>query len=154
MLLVVFQIAQDHFGLDASQVVEVVPLVALRQVHHAPGYTAGLFNYRGVVAPVIDLTALITGQPAPRLLSTRIMLVTYSGAAGGQHVLGLLAERVLETIACSPQDFQSPGIASPEAPYLGDVLVDGDYLLRRITLAELLPPSVQELLFKASGEAS
>ena len=154
MLLVVFQIAQDRFGLDAGQVVEVVPLVSLRQAHHAPAYAAGLFNYRGAVVPVIDLTALITGQPAPRLLSTRIMLVTYTGTGGARHVLGLLAERLLETVSCRPQDFQSPGIASPEAPYLGDVLVDGDHMLRRITRAELLPPSVQELLFNACGEAS
>ena len=154
MLLVVFQIAHDRFGLDAAQVVEVVPLVALKQAHGAPGYTAGLFNYRGSVVPVIDLTALITGTPCPRLLSTRIMLVTYTDAAGAQHVLGLLAERVLETVTCSPQDFQSPGIASPEAPYMGDMLVDGDKMLRRITVQELLPPSVQELLFAACGEAS
>lgn len=154
MLLVVFQVAQDRFGLDAALVVEVVPLAALRQAHHAPGYVAGLFNYRGAVVPVIDLTALLTGQPCPRLLSTRIMLVTYSGAGGAQHVLGLLAERVLETATCAARDFQSPGIASPEAPYLGDVLVDGDQMLRLITLAGLLPRSVQELLFPACGEAA
>jgi chemotaxis-related protein WspB len=153
MLLVVFQVAQDRFGLDAGLVVEIVPLAALRQAHHAPGYAAGLFNYRGTVVPVIDLTALLTGHPCPRLLSTRIMLVTYTDAGGTHHVLGLLAERVLETAVCTAQDFQSPGIASPEAPYLGDVLVDGDQMLRRITVAELLPRSVQELLFTACGEA-
>jgi len=153
MLLIVFQVANDRFGLDAGQVVEVVPLVALRQAHHAPDYAAGLFNYRGSIVPVIDLTALITGHPCPRLLSTRIMLVNYIDAAGSQHVLGLLAERVLETVIYNPQDFQSPGIASPDAPYLDDMLVEGDQMLRRITVAELLPPSVQELLFAACGEA-
>ena len=153
MLLVVFHAGEERFGLEAGQIIEIVPLVRLGPVQHAPAWVAGLFNYRGSVAPVIDVSMMLKGEPARNLLSTRILLVNYPGRRGESHVLGLLAERVLETIACSPDDFQTSGIATPDAPYLGGVLVDGGRMLRRITLAELLPPEVQELLFNSRGRA-
>ena len=153
MLLVVFHAGRERFGLDAGQIIEIVPLVRLAPVQHAPAWVAGLCNYRGSVAPVIDVSALLAGEPSRNLLSTRILLINYPGRSGESHLLGLLAERVLETITCSPADFQASGIATPAAPYLGEVLVEGGRMLRRITTSELLPPEVQDLLFSSRGEA-
>lgn len=152
MLLVVFHAGEERFGLEAGQIVEIVPLVRLGPVEHAPAWVAGLFNYRGTVTPVIDVSMLLKGEPARNLLSTRILLVAYPDPGGAEHLLGLLAERVLETITCTPDDFQRTGIHTPEAPYLGDMLVEGGGMLRRITLAGLLPPEVQKLLFAPSRE--
>ncbi len=152
MLLVVFHAGEERFGLEAGQIVEIVPLVRLDPVQHAPAWVAGLFNYRGRVTPVIDVSRMLKGEPARDLLSTRILLVDYADSGGSRHVLGLLAERVLETIACSPDDFQTAGIQTPEAPYLGDMLLDGGRMLRRITLDGLLPPEVQDLLFTSCGK--
>lgn len=153
MLLVVFHAGQERFGLEAGQIVEIVPLVKLAPVQHAPAWVAGLLNYRGAVAPVIDMNMLLAGAPSRNLLSTRILLVQYPGTCGASHVLGILAERVLETVSCGPDDFQSPGIDTPEARYLGSVLVRDGGMLRCVTVAELLPRQVRELLFTCCREA-
>ena len=64
MLFLQFQIGSDRYALEASRVVEVIPLLGLKKIPHAPRGVAGMFNYRGEVVPALDLTALTSGQPA------------------------------------------------------------------------------------------
>ncbi len=146
-MMLQFYVGQERFGLDVSQVVEVVPLVTLKPARRAPAYVLGFLDYRGGVAPVIDLTALISDTPSRAWLSTRIILVDYEGADGKQHVLGLLAERATETIVYREDDFQPPGFAAGDARFLGDVLLDAQGMNQRIRVKEILPPAVQESLF-------
>jgi chemotaxis-related protein WspB len=144
MVLIVFQAGKERFGLDAAEVVEMAPPVACRALPHAPAYVAGLSNYRGETVPVIDVSALLTGAPAPLLMSTRLILVRYRG-----RVLGLLAERAVETVACEAGVFDPMPVAVEDAAYLGPVLLDGAGMIQKITVSELLPAAVRELLFPA-----
>lgn len=147
MLLLLFQINKDRYGLETTRVREVIPLVDFQPIHHAPAYVAGFFNYHGTVVPVIDVTALLTGQPAPRRISTRLILVDYPAAGGVVRLLGLVAERVVETVTYAETDPQASGIVLEEAPYLGDVLLHREGMIQKIGLEKLLPPAVQEILF-------
>ncbi len=144
MVLIVFQAGKERFGLDAAEVVEMAPPAAPRTLPHAPAYVAGLLNYRGETVPVIDVSALLTGAPAPLLMSTRLILTRYGG-----RLLGLLAERAVETAACNPTDLQPMPVAVEEAAYLGPVLLDGAGTIQKITVSELLTAPVRELLFPA-----
>jgi chemotaxis-related protein WspB len=78
MLFLLFKIGHDRYALPASQMVEVVPLVTLKEVPSAPQGLAGIFNYHGQPVPVIDLTQLTTGKAAERRVSTRIVLINYT----------------------------------------------------------------------------
>jgi chemotaxis-related protein WspB len=147
MLLLQFQAGSERFGLEVSQVIEVAPLVILREIPHAADYVAGLFNYRGTLVPVIDLTVLLTGTASRMLMSTRIILVHYNGADKAPHILGLLAEGVTETVACRPSDLQPPVINVAEAPYLGAILLDDRNSLQCILIDKLLPENLQASLF-------
>jgi len=142
MLLLLFQAGTQRFGLDAADVVEVAPPLACRTLPHAPAWVAGLANYRGRSVPVIDLSALLTGARAPLLLSTRLVLVRY-----GTRILGLLAEQTVETVACRESDFQAMPVKVRGAEYLGPVLMAGSTMIQKISVAELLPASVREMLF-------
>ncbi len=93
MLFLVFELARDRYALDVSQVAEVLPLVAIKQIPQAPPAVAGILNYRGAPVPVIDVSQLTLGRPAERRLSTRIVLVHYPDADGQTRLLGLIAER-------------------------------------------------------------
>ena len=152
MLLIVFHIDDDRFGLDVDQVIEVAPIVLLKKAAHTPGYVAGLFNYRGTVVPVIDLTKLITGKPSQPLMSTRIVLVDYTGADNAHHILGIMVERVMETVNYRDEDFQPPGFEQENTQYLGDIIIDENGMIQRIKVDNILPESLQKLLFKKSGE--
>ena len=67
MLFLVFQLGPDRYALDAKRVAEVLPLVDIKSIPHAPNGIAGVFNYRGTPVPVIDLAQLTLGQPARQM---------------------------------------------------------------------------------------
>lgn len=153
MLLLQFQAGNDRYGLDVLRVIEVVPLVVFRPLPHAEPYVAGLFNYRGAMVPVIDLTVLLTGVPSRPLFSTRIILADYPDREGGHQILGLVAERVTETVSCRKEDLQPAGIAVPETPYLGDLYVHPGGTIQRVEIESLLPPALREALFPPAKDA-
>ncbi|MGA7878297.1 MAG: chemotaxis protein CheW [Desulfoferrobacter sp.] len=147
MLLLIFYAGKERYGIDSTKVIEVVPSVSFKSVPHAPSYVAGLLSYRGNIVPVVDLSALIGGAPSKPLLSTRVILVEYVGADGGEHILGLLAERVTETLKCREEDFKPPGIVASESPYLGDLFVDEEGMIQRIEVDAVLPEELRKSLF-------
>jgi len=147
MVVLIFYAGKNRYALDSTKIIEVVPMVAFKPLPHAPTYVAGIFNYRGKIVPVVDLSALIAGASVQPLLSSRTVLVEYSGMDGRQHILGLLAERVTETISCSHDDFSPPGIVLSEAPYLGEVFLDEDGMIQRIEVEKILPENLRRSLF-------
>jgi chemotaxis-related protein WspB len=149
MLFLLFQIGKERYCLEASRVVEVAPLVRFKSVPHAPSYVAGLFNYRGTIVPVIDLAALLNDEPCRPLLSTRIILMDYAGSGQEHHTLGLLAERVTETISCREDEFKPSGIEVEGSRFLGDVIFTDDGMVQKIEVEKVLPESVQAYLFAA-----
>jgi chemotaxis-related protein WspB len=128
-------------------VVEVLPLVAISRLPQAPPGVAGIFSYRGQPVPAIDLTDLTTGQPARERLSTRIIIVRYSGSSGEAHLLGLVVENATETIHRDPEEFADPGLKVRTAPYLGPVLMDPRGNVQLVHEQRLLTPGMRELLF-------
>jgi chemotaxis-related protein WspB len=139
MLFLEFRLGSDRYAIEASQVIEVLPLVAVRPIPMAPAGLAGIFDYRGTPVPLIDLSALILGEPAQRFMSTRIFLVNYREP----RVLGLLAEQVTQTLNFSEQDFTTSGVTIADAPILGGVATDGGGFIRRLELGKLLTTSMK-----------
>lgn len=152
MLFILFQLGRDHYALDAAQVAEVLPLVQVKKIPHAPVGVAGVFTYRGAPVPVLDLSELALGRPAHSRLSTRVLLVNYPDATGKRRLLGLIAEKATETLRREPADFVASGVKSDGAPYLGPVASDARGLIQWIEVDKLLPASVREVLFKQVAE--
>jgi len=148
MLFLVFELARDRYVLDVSQVAEVLPLVAIKQIPQAPPAVAGILNYRGMPVPVIDVSQLTLGRPAARRLSTRIVLVHYPDSEGHTRLLGLIAERATQTVRREETDFVASGVTSDGASYLGPVAPDARGLLQWLEPRTLLPASVRDLLFR------
>ena len=148
MLFLLFHLADDRYALAASQVAEVLPLVRIKRLPQAPRGVAGAIEYRGTVVPVIDLSALALERPAAQRMNTRIVLVHY-----GSRLLGLVAERVTQTLRLELAAFQSPGVDNPDARYLGPVARSGAGLVQRVEVDALLSPAVRAALFDAVEES-
>jgi chemotaxis-related protein WspB len=146
MLFLSFQLGGDRYALEASRVVEVVPLLALKRIPHAPPGVAGLFNYRGRPVPAVDLCELALHQPATLRYSTRIIIVNYPDAGGRSHLLGLIAENATGILRKESADFTHPGGRS-RAPYLGPVTTDGKDIVQWIYEQRLLSEHDRDLLF-------
>jgi len=148
MLFLLFQLGNDHYALDAGQIVAVLPLVDIKKIPQAPLGTAGIFNYRGTPVPVIDLNELTIGQPAQLRLSTRLILVNYPDENDVPRLLGLIAEKATETLRSEAANFTPAGVSDDKTPYLGPVITDPRGLIQWIKVKQLLPATVRDRLFR------
>ncbi|OAI94464.1 chemotaxis protein CheW [Pseudomonas putida] len=151
-LFLVFRIGAERFALDTREVAEVLPRLPLKPLPHAPGFVAGVLAHRGALVPVIDVSALTFGTPAPQRTSTRLVLVHYRfDPARPDLLLGLILEQASDTLRCDPAQFRPYGVDNREAPYLGPVREDADGLLQWIGVQDLLDEQVRSMLFPAEG---
>ncbi|QDX24078.1 purine-binding chemotaxis protein CheW [Pandoraea pnomenusa] len=153
MLFLRFAIATDHYVIEASHVAEVLPWLALKRLPAAPPWVAGAFSYRGESVPVIDLTHLATGVPAPARRSTRLVLVHYPAPGPSAHRLGVLVERATDTLRADAAAFQPSGVDLSEGRYLGPVLDTDDGLVQWVRVDQLLTDAARALLFDAARDA-
>ncbi|MGK7905289.1 MAG: chemotaxis protein CheW [Hormoscilla sp.] len=135
MLMLLLYVGNDRYALDISQVVEVVPMVSFRKIYQGPDYLAGWFNYRGQIAPAIDLCQIIKGDESSNCLSTRIIVVNYQSNHNTQHLLGLIAERVTDTINYSETELVATGM---ETKILGKMIIDDQGTIQTIRVDNLL----------------
>ena len=154
MLFLLFQLGLDRYALQASRVLEVLPLVELRKIPDAPKGVAGIFNYHGRPVPAVDLSELTLGQPSDSRLSTRIIVINYPDERGALHPLGLIAEHATELIQRDQRLFQEPGHKLGGAPYLGPVLMDKRGVIQWVHEQRLLPERARDLLFCETLEQS
>lgn len=152
MLLVLFTLGEQRYGLDAAVVELIVPALPVRAVPGTPPAISGIFSFRGQVTPVIDLVQLSLGHPARAALGSRFMITRYP-LDGVEHFLALLAESVNEVRDIPDEALREPGIRSPGAPFLGPVADTPTGLVQTVTLQHLLPPDLQTLLFSAQLQA-
>ena len=154
MLFLLFKLGPDRYALEASRVIEVLPLLDLRKIPGAPRGVAGIFNYRGRPVPAVDLSELTLGQPASEHLSTRIIVINHPDDAGHQQLLGVIAEHATEIIRRERNDFVETGLQLGAPPYLGPVLMDGQGAIQWVREQRLLPRNVRDLLFCENVESS
>ena len=152
MLFAQFYLDGDRYLIEAKRILEVLPLVRLKMIAHAPAYVACLLNYRGEVVPVIDLCTLALGRRCKDRLSTRILLYHHRHAGEAAHMLGLLVEGMTEMVHRNAADFGPADVSVAESPYLGQVLTDPAGVMQKIDLDLLLPAEVQEILFISKSQ--
>jgi purine-binding chemotaxis protein CheW len=73
--LVIFEIGNEHFGIDIAAVEGIVKMQEITRVPQAADYVEGITNLRGSVLPVIDLEKRFGIPPHERTRETRIVVV-------------------------------------------------------------------------------
>jgi len=147
MMLLLFTVGEDRFGLEVKHIIEIVPYVTLKRMVGAPDCVTGLFNYRQDVVPVIDISKLLAGVPAKKNLSTRIILVDYRAEDGRRHTVGLLAEHATETVKFDLDAFSSSGIGVKNSDFVSQLAMDEKGIVQCVMVDKLLPKAVGEALF-------
>lgn len=147
-LFLLFRIDNERYALEAIEIAEVLPRLQLKPIAHTPDWVVGVFAHRGVMVPVIDLSALTFGRPAQPRTSTRLVLVHYRPDADrSSQLLGLILEQATDTLRCAPSEFKEYGLDNRETRYLGPVREDEQGLLQWIRVHDLLSDSVRALLY-------
>ncbi|MGB5959494.1 MAG: chemotaxis protein CheW [Coleofasciculaceae cyanobacterium] len=141
MLMLTFSLGEERYAISARQVVEVISLVKLQKISQAPTYIAGSLNYRGDIIPIIDLCELITKSQYSHKFSTRIIVVNYGSDQQIPYLLGLIAEKVTETLNIKETDFTSSKIPVNSPFYLGEIINDQQGMIHCLQVESLLSKS-------------
>lgn len=84
--LVVFDLANEHYGVDIGTVESIIKMQPITTVPHAPRFVKGLTNLRGTVLPVIDLRKRFDLSAKDVTNETRIIVVEMDGLTAGMIV--------------------------------------------------------------------
>jgi len=150
MLLLGFNIGNDKYLIDTANVVEVTPLVHLKELPGSPNGISGLLNYHGDFVPVVDINLLCNRTTAEITLTTRIIISRYHG----DKLLAIKAEKVTEAMRIEQSDFSDSGVEVSEQGFLGDVTEHNSELLQMINIDQLLSKEVKDCLFPVKKQVS
>jgi purine-binding chemotaxis protein CheW len=91
--LVIFELADEHFGIEISMVEGIVKMQEITKIPQSPAYVEGIMNLRGAVLPVIDLEKRFGIAPHERTRDTRIVNVHM-----GNLKIGMIVAAVSEVL--------------------------------------------------------
>ncbi len=111
-LYLTFQLEDEAFALDVSQVREILDITAITKVPRAPDFMRGVINVRGSVVPVIDLRMKFGMPQVEGTVDTRIIIMEIS-LEGKTTVLGAIADSVNDVLELEPGQIEdTPEIGS------------------------------------------
>ena len=101
--LVVFDLADEHYGVNIATVESIIKLQSITAMPHAPSFVRGVTNLRGVVLPVIDLRKRFNLPAKDGTKDSRIVVVEINGAQ-----VGMVVDAVTEVLSVSDEDIEAP----------------------------------------------
>lgn len=78
----------------------------------------------------------------------------YKDDDGRSVCIGLLIERLTETVIYKESDFSDSGVALEDSPYLGKVIVDDKRIIQLVSIREIIPEAAHDILFRAIPSAA
>ncbi|MDA1256994.1 MAG: chemotaxis protein CheW [Chloroflexi bacterium] len=101
--LVVFDLAQEAYGVDIGTVREIIRMQDVTSVPHRPDYVSGVINLRGRITPVVDLRKRFDLPQAEITRDSRIVVVDIDG-----HDIGMIVDAVTEVLRISTTQIEPP----------------------------------------------
>lgn len=151
MLILGLSIGDERYGVEATKVIEVVPLIALRKIPLADQCIRGIFNYRGHPTPVVDLCQLFEKRDCVNNLSTRIIIVEYTALTGIKRCIGLIAENITNVMSCETHEMENSGIHHDQNDFLGLIYTHNTEMIQLIDTNKILPDSISNQLMNELG---
>lgn len=93
MRALTLRLEDELFAIEAGNVREILDLVPVTEVPHAPAFVGGLINVRGRVVPLADLRVIFDMSRPPPDQDTRIVVVEID-IDGEPTVAAILADKV------------------------------------------------------------
>ena len=101
--LLIFDLSNAHFGVDATLVRESVWLPELTPVEEAPFYVVGMFSLRNQLVPVTDLNLRFGHPSRPCGINDQIVVLEKD-----KLLMGVIVSEVREVIEVSPETILPP----------------------------------------------
>jgi len=94
--LVIFRLASEEFGLDISQVREIIRMQNITPMPKAPEFIEGVINLRGQIIAVMDLAQRFGLKADKRTEKARVVVVEVK-----ENTVGLIVDEVPEVLRIS-----------------------------------------------------
>ncbi|MCX7615117.1 MAG: chemotaxis protein CheW, partial [Clostridiales bacterium] len=86
-----FLVGTEYFGIEISQVEEIIGIQDITHIPELPGYIKGVINLRGKIVPVMDVRIRFKKEPLKYNDRTCIIIVDIRGIE-----IGLIVDSVSE----------------------------------------------------------
>ncbi len=106
-LYLTFELEDENFAIDVSQVREVLDMTTISKVPRSPAFMRGVINVRGSVVPVMDLRTKFGLPLAETTVNTRIVIMEID-MNGKKIVLGAVADSVNDVLELEPNQIEDP----------------------------------------------
>lgn len=108
--LVTFKVDREEYGVDISEVREIIRVGQITSVPNAPQHVKGVINIRGRVVPVLSLSKRLDVAEAPLTKNSRIVVVDANARA-----LGLLVDSVSHVLRMQAAQVDPPPSEAEQA---------------------------------------
>jgi purine-binding chemotaxis protein CheW len=137
--LVVFELANEHYGVMIADVESIIKMQAITRMPQAPDFVEGVTNLRGNVLPVLDLRKRFNLPVSEHDRDTRIIVVSINGVT-----MGMIVDAVSEVLRV-PQDSVEPPplmVTTVNSSFITGIAKVNDKLIILLDLSKVL--SIQE----------
>jgi purine-binding chemotaxis protein CheW len=139
--LVVFDLAQEAYGVDIGTVREIIRMQDVTSVPHRPDYVSGVINLRGRITPVVDLRKRFDLSDLEITRDSRIVVVDIDG-----DDIGMIVDAVTEVLRISTTQIEPPStmIAAGGSDYIVGIPKLEERLVLLLDLERVLTTAMGE----------
>jgi purine-binding chemotaxis protein CheW len=101
--LVVFDLASEYYGIDISDVKEIIRMQSITRVPGTAEYMEGVLNLRGQIAPVVDLRKRLHLRVTEQTKESRIVVIDI-----GNKNVGVIVDGVNEVLRIPVSSVEPP----------------------------------------------
>lgn len=134
MLHLLFSVGNDNFVIDTTYIKEIIPHLETKPVDGSPSFLLGIQNIRQEPIPIIDFAKLITKKFCENSYFTRIMLVTNPDKKSPLQKIGLLGEKVRETLKLAPSLLEKNQSKGDPTPFISNSFYDKNQIYHVIDI--------------------
>ncbi len=143
--LVVFELANEHYGLDISAVEGIIKMQAITKMPQAPSFVEGVTNLRGTVVPVIDLRKRFALPSLDQTKDTRIVVVYME-----KTKIGMIVDGVSEVLRIPEESIEPtpPMVSTVNTAFIRGIAKLDNRLVTLLDLTKVLSLEEQVALLK------
>jgi len=132
--LVIFDLANEHYGVDIAAVESIIKLQPITAIPRAPDFVEGVINLRGNVLPVIDLRQRFQMERGEPTKETRIIVAEVEGLT-----IGMVVDAVSEVLRVPEDAIQPPppAVAAGDSAYITGIAKVNQRLITLLDLGRL-----------------
>lgn len=139
--IVLFELADEIYGIDISKVYEVIEMQPITIVPRTQSFVGGVINLRGKVIPVFDIREKLNLHCKNISEDTKIIIIEIA-----KNIAGIIADKVFEIVIVSKQIIDSPSpliLNSINSEYLEGVISLEEKLIILLNIENILYANIK-----------